>query len=189
MWHIRPTVRKLASPYKSYAQNQYQISPKTLNNFRYYPRDRLTSSRTCTEIVTIIFNLQNFFHANLYKILTQIFLIFCTTTPALYIYSATVGRVWFDSCEDSPAAAVTLWRLFVSTSVYWQTTATETVDSCVTAVCVNICVLTYNSNRTCGQLRDGCLCQHLCTDRQQQQNLWTAAWRLQLAQKYFVPSD
>ena len=44
------------------------------------------------------------------------------------------------------------------------------MDSWVTAVCVNICVLTDNSNRTCGQLSDGCLCQHLCTDRQQQQN-------------------
>ena len=93
--------------------------------------------------------MQNFFHANLYQILTQIFLIFCTTTPALYNYSVNVVRVWFISCEDS--------------------------SDTVMAVCVNICVLTDNSNRTCGQLRDGCLCQYLCTDRQQQQNLWTAA--------------
>jgi hypothetical protein len=67
------------------------------------------------------------------------------------------------------------WQLFVSTSVYWQTAATERVDSCVTAVCINTCVLTDSGNRTYGQLRDGCLCQHLCTDKQQQQNLWTAA--------------
>ena len=134
-WHIRPTVRTLASPYKSYAPNQYQFPQKTLSNFRYYPRDPFTSSRNCTEIVTIIFNLRNFFHANLMK---------------------------FSHKYSSFSARHRLCIVTVQLLAGFGLTAVRTV---------------LLQRWRC----DGCLCQHLCTDRQQQQNLSTAAWRLQLA--------